>query len=95
MKLLLTASALTLVMGLSSISHAQTYLGTSANGYSLTVDLKWSFDAKAVVREGFESFYQGDFQAGHNKSLEGLSEADLFTGVGSAEVPTVRWVTEG
>jgi len=93
MKLLLAASTLTLVMGLSTATQAKTQLSPTPHGYSLSVELSFTFDAAKIAQKDFESFYQGDFQAAHNAQLDGLTEDDLYSGIGSAEVPTTRWVT--
>lgn len=89
MKTLMISTALALALGLSSGAAALTQMTSSlvkAPALEVTLQAETSLD-------NARDFYQGDYLAGATSGLQNLSESDLYTGQGAAEVSTTRWVT--
>ena len=89
MKTLMISTALALALGLSTGATALTQNNASlvnAPALEITLQTETSLDNAG-------EFYQGDFMVGARADFKGLSQNDLYTGRGAAEMGTSRWVT--
>jgi len=89
MKTLLLTPSIALGLGLSGNAIAEVPMTDIAE---TSAPIEVVTHKKASLVETSE-FYQGDFLLSAKANLEGLTQADLYTGRGASEGPVTRWVT--
>jgi len=88
MKTLLTTTAIAFALAMTNVAVASTTFSQSKTKTTASIKLEAKLTNALLVE--LDDFFRGEFDCGSGTSLTSLSSADMYTGMGSIMMSTIR-----